>query len=435
MTAAPAKQPLWTKDFVLAFVASFFVSLVFYLLLTTMALYAAEQFGASETASGLAASMFVIGALVTRLFSGNVVDLLGRRRVLVISLVVYVLAALSYLPVESVGALLAVRAVHGVAFGFASTAAVAIGQSLIPAPRRAEGTGYFALSNTIGTAIGPSLAIFLVDGPGYPALFVAATVAAALALAAALCLRTVDERPSPELRARLRRFHPRDMLHPQVLPVASVILLGAVGYSGVATFLNTYAQERGFERGASLFFVVYATVLFTARLFVGRLQDRRGDDVVVYGAIAALVVGLVLLGAARNDAMVVLAGAFCGLGFGTMMSALQAVAVSMVPITRVGLAISTHLFMTDLGVGVGPVVLGALRGRLDLSEVYLALSGLVALSALLYHHVHGAARRRRVAARTDARPERSAVPAEQPVPADDRTRVDEPVAAGAHPSC
>lgn len=424
MTAVPAKEPLWSKDFVLAFVASFFVSLVFYLLLTTMALYAVEQFGASKAASGLASSMFVIGALVTRLFAGNVVDLFGRRRVLVISLGVYVLAAASYLPVDSVGALLAVRAVHGVAFGFASTAAVAIGQSLIPAARRAEGTGYFALSNTIGTAIGPSLAIYLVNGPGYDALFIAATVAGALATAAALCLRAVDARPAPELRARLRRFHPRDMLHPEVLPVASVILLGAVGYSGVAAFLNTYAEERGFERGASLFFVVYAAVLFAARLFVGRLQDRRGDDVVVYGAIAALVVGLALLGAARNDAMVVLAGGFCGLGFGTMMSALQAVAVGMVPFTRVGLAISTHLFMTDLGVGVGPVVLGALLGPLDLSEVYLALSGVVALSAVLYHHVHGAARRRRVAAREGARHAPSAEAAGEPA------RAEEPVAAG-----
>lgn len=415
MPSSPAKEPLWSKDLVLAFVASFFVSLVFYLLLTTMALYAVEQFGASDAASGLASSMFVIGALVTRLVAGNVVDLLGRRRVLVVALVVYVIAAMCYLPVDSVGALLAVRALHGVAFGFASTAAVAIGQSLIPASRRAEGTGYFALSNTLGTAVGPTLALALVHGPGYSALFVAGTVAAALALAAALCLRTSDARLAPEEAARLRRFRPRDLLHPSVLPVASVMLMCAVGYSGIATFLNSYGRQRGLVRGASLFFLVYAIVLFAARLVLGRVQDQRGDDLVVHGAIAALAVGLVLLGAARTDAMVVLAGGFCGLGFGTLMSALQAVAVGMVPITRVGLAVSTLLFMTDLGVGVGPVVLGALLGTLELSDLYLALAVLVALSALVYHHVHGAAHRRRRALREAAEDEagaRAVVPAE-----------------------
>lgn len=406
MTRAAAKEPLWTKDLVLASVANLFISLVFYMLMTTMALYAVERFGASDATSGLASSMFVIGAVVARLFAGNLVDLLGRRRVLTWCLVVFVLASASYFPVDSLGALLGVRAVHGVAFGLASTAAMAIAQSLIPASRRAEGTGYFTLSSTLATAVGPSVALVLVHGPGYPALFTAGTVAAALAASAALLVRTPDRRPSPQERARLRRFHPRDMLHPAVLPVASVMLVGAVGYSGVLAFLNSYAIEKGLERGASLYFVVYAVVLFAARLVVGRLQDRRGDDDVVYGAIAAFVVGMVLLGVARDDATVVAAGGFTGLGFGTLMSALQAVAVGKVPPTRIGVAISTHFFMVDLGVGLGPVVLGAVLGVLGLDGTYLVLAGVVAASALPYHLVHGRAYRRRAerAAAGDASP-------------------------------
>src|SRR5690606_33490978 len=124
--------------------------------------------------------------------------------------------------------------------------------------------------------------------------------------------------------------------------------------------------EHALESGASMFFVVYAVVLFGARLFVGRLQDRRGENVVVHGAIVAFALGLAALGLARTDALLVIAGGLCGLGFGTLMSALQAVAVSKVPTARVGVAISTHLFMVDLGVGLGPVALGALLGMLDL---------------------------------------------------------------------
>lgn len=51
------------------------------------------------------------------------------------------------------------------AFAVASTAAMALAQSLIPASRRAEGTGYFTLSLTIATAIGPFVALLLVRGP------------------------------------------------------------------------------------------------------------------------------------------------------------------------------------------------------------------------------------------------------------------------------
>lgn len=389
MTLASTDDKLWTKDLVLAFVANFFVSLDFYLLMTTMALYAVERFAVADATSGLASSMFIIGAVLARLVAGNLVDLAGRRRVLLVSLVVFVAASFCYLPAGSVGVLLAVRGVHGVAFGFASTAAMAIAQSIIPLKRRAEGTGYFTLSNTLATAIGPSIALVLVHGPGYDALFAAGIAAGVLALGAALFLRTPDRTLEPEERARLRRFHPRDLLHPAVLPIASVMLAGAVGYSGIIAFLNSYAREHALESGASMFFVVYAVVLFGARLFVGRLQDRRGENVVVHGAIVAFALGLAALGLARTDALLVIAGGLCGLGFGTLMSALQAVAVSKVPTARVGVAISTHLFMVDLGVGLGPVALGALLGMLDLSALYLVLAALVAASALTYHLVHG----------------------------------------------
>jgi len=403
VTRALGKDKIWTRDLVLASLANFFLAFVFYLLMTTMALYAIGRFGASDAVGGLASSMFVLGAVVARLFAGNLSDLLGRRRVLLISLGVFLVASVSYVPVDSatdsLGLLLAVRAVHGMAFGVASTAAMAIAQSLIPASRRAEGTGYFTLSSTLATAIGPALAVLLVHRSGYTALFVAGIVASALGMLAALLLRAPEPPLDPEHRARLRRFHPRDMLHVDVLPVATTMFLLAVSYSGVLAFLDSFAAEKGLQTGASLFFVAYAVVLFLARLVAGRLQDRRGDNIVVYSSIAAFTVGMVVLGTATSNAAVVVAGAFVGLGWGTLMSALQSIAAGLVPMPRIGVAISTHFFMVDLGVGVGPVVLGALLSTLGYDQMYLALAGIVALSAVLYHLVHGRVdtARRRVA--------------------------------------
>lgn len=57
------REKLWTKRFSLALGVSFFISMVFYLLMTTMALYAVHEFSAGQVASGLASSVFVIGAV------------------------------------------------------------------------------------------------------------------------------------------------------------------------------------------------------------------------------------------------------------------------------------------------------------------------------------------------------------------------------------
>ncbi|MFI2753727.1 MFS transporter [Cellulomonas sp. P22] len=417
VTRASGKERLWTRDLVLASLANFFLAFVFYLLMTTMALYAIERFGASDTAGGLASSMFVLGSVIARLFAGNLSDLLGRRRILLIALVVFVVASVSYLPVnsmtDSLGLLLVVRAIHGMAFGVASTAAMAIAQSLIPHSRRAEGTGYFTLSTTLATAIGPALAVVLVHQSGYTALFVAGIVASALGMVTALLLHAPEKPLDAEHRARLRKFHPRDMLHVDVVPVATTMFVLAVCYSGVLTFLDSFADERGMQTGASLFFIAYAVVLFLARLVAGKIQDRRGDNIVVYTAIAAFAVGMLVLGLATSSFVVVVAGAFIGLGWGTLMSALQSVAAGLVPMQRMGVAISTHFFMLDLGIGLGPVALGALLNQLDFDQMYLVLAGVVVLSAVLYHLVHGrvdTARRRTAAQAVEAVPAQAAQP-------------------------
>lgn len=387
MAKGETADRLWTRDFVLSFVTNFLLGLIFYLLMTTMALYAVERFGAADSMAGLAASAFVIGATLARLFAGSLIDLAGRRRMLLVSLVVYTLAAASYVPAGSLGLLIGIRFVHGVSFGMASTAAIAIAQSLIPATRRAEGTSYFSVSTVLGTALGPALALQLVDGPGYPALFTVSTVAAGLALAIALVLRVpavhIDRRTTGHW------FRLSNLLDPAVLPVASLMLLMGASYSSVVAFLNPYAQKLNLGAVASTFFLVYSVVLFVSRLVAGRLQDRRGDNIVIYPALVSFALGLLLLSRATGQVAVIVAGGLIGLGFGTVMSALQAVAVAQVPPHRFGIAVSTFYFLTDSGVGLGPVVLGWLLQFTDYRAMYLVVGIVVAASVVAYHFLHG----------------------------------------------
>src|SRR5699024_8829642 len=160
----------------LALGVSFFISMVFYLLMTTMALYAVHEFSAGEVASGMASSVFVIGAVASRLVAGTAIARLRQRRVMLLGLTGFALAAAAYLFIDGLGMLLAVRVVHGIAFGFAHTAVGATVQSFIPASRRAEGTGYYGASATLATAIGPFAAVLLLDDYGASALFLTSTI-------------------------------------------------------------------------------------------------------------------------------------------------------------------------------------------------------------------------------------------------------------------
>ncbi|MCL3862480.1 MFS transporter [Actinotalea sp. K2] len=380
------RAPLWSRDYVLALVVGFFLSMVFYLLMTTMALYAVDRFAAGDAQAGLASSMYVVGALVSRVWAGAAADTLGRRRVLLAGLALFVAASFSYPAADSLLLLLVVRFVHGVAFGAAHTAVSAIVQSLVPQSRRAEGTGYYGAAATLATAVGPLLAIVLVDRQGYPALFTATAVASVLAMGAALLLRAPQERRPPGDRLPARQAL-GSLVDPAALPIASVALVMGAAFSGILTFVSSYAQSLDLAAAAAAFFLVYAVVVLVTRLFAGRVQDVHGDDVVVYPAIVLLAGGMIALAATTGPVLLLVAGGLAGAGFGTFMSAGQAIAVSATAPVRVGRAVSTYFLLLDLGTGVGPILLGLVISTGGYRVMYAVLAGVVLLAAVLYRRV------------------------------------------------
>jgi len=390
-SAGPAR--LVTPTFVVAWVVNFLQYLTFYMLVTTMALYAVKSFAASDAVGGFASSAFVVGATVARLVSGYLVDILGRRKMLLIALVVVAVACALYLPAGSLPVLIGVRLLHGFGYAFASTAVMTIAQSVIPDSRRGEGTGYFALGTTLATAVGPALGLFLVGSLNYTWLFWTTLVTAVLGLVLGIFLREPlvkrEAQANQEVDKQRAAFSLSDIAHPAVLPIGSFMLVVGVCYAGVITYLNAYAEDRGVTTGAALFFVAYAVAMLIMRLVLGKVQDQRGDNVVVYLGLVCFAVALGILAVANQDWQVVVAGAMTGLGYGTLMPAAQAIAVNAVPAHKLGTGISTLLLLMDVGVGVGPVILGLLLSAAGFGAMYAVLAVLVVVAAVLYHAVHG----------------------------------------------
>ena len=380
---------LFTKDFFLAIIINLFLAIVFFLLVTGMAVYATEEFAAGETAAGFAASAFVVGALCARVFAGKYVNFLGRRRTILACLVAYVIAGLAYLVVDSYTTLILLRLAHGAAFAFGQTALNAAVFELIPKSRRGEGAGYYLLANALPPALGPLGAIQLTAHYGFWAMFIATTVLSAVALGAALFIRLPELKPRPSrLRDRLM-LRPRDIIEPRAFSIALVAALLGLGFSSVMTFLNGFARSEGMVDTASIFFLVYAAAVLASRLFMGKIQDRFGDNVAVYPAILTYVISLVLLAWAPNEASLLTAGALAGFGFGSILPVLQAIIASALPSHRTSIGISTFFLLMDAGFGLGPLVLGQLVEFGSYRFMYASCAGVVAVSLLLYWFVHG----------------------------------------------
>ena len=224
-------------------------------------------------------------------------------------------ACAAYFVAHSLALLIVVRIIHGLGYAVASTAVMAVAQSVIPEHRRAEGTGYFALGTTLATAFGPAAGLAIVGASGYNTIFVVVLSLTVCAVALALALKIpTQERPSVT-------FSLANIVHPAVAPFGFFMLLIGVAYAGIITYLNAYADASDLATGASFFFIAYAIVSLAMRFVLGRVQDRHGDNVIFYGALASFMIGLVVLAIAVADWEVVIAGALVGLGYGSIMPA------------------------------------------------------------------------------------------------------------------
>lgn len=355
-----ARAQLWTKDFVVGVGLNLAMSMVFYLLMTSMAGYAVARFSAGQAAAGFASSGFIVGAVIARILTGKYLDFIGRRTLLVISMAVFVLASLAYIAADSLVLLIVIRLIHGVAFGAGNTAIMTAIQSIIPASRRGEGTGYFGTATTVSTALGPYLGVVLPQRWDFGVLFLASALMSLIALILCFLLRLPKQELTPEQRAAKWHLHPRTLVDRDGLRIGLIMLIAGTAYAAALVFLAGYAAENGVPAAASMFFVAFAAASLVARLFVGRIQDVYGDNVVIYPVLALNAAGNLFIALWPTMTGIVIAGVLVGLGFGSLMPSAQTITVKSVEMARVPVATSSFFLLLDVGSGIGPIILGAL---------------------------------------------------------------------------
>lgn len=380
---------LFGRSYLLANGVQLGISIVFISLMTYMALYAVRLFAVSETAAGFAASSFILGAAVVRMALGKFIDVIGRRRTLLIALTVFLVCCLLYPVALSYPALLGVRLLHGAAFGSTSTAITAVAIALIPPARRSEGLGYFGLSATIATAVGPLVAVpmSLYLDPAWMFAFVGGC--SLLTLICLLLMRVPERIIGAEERAGLWRIRARDIVDPQALPIALVVLLCSGGYSMIMTYLTPFLVLEDRALAATVFFMIFAVAMMLVRLVAGRVQDTRGDNAVIPAVMLSFAAALVLLAASQQWWAVVVSAVLAGIGFGGLLPCLQVVGVNRVSGDRVAIATSTHYLMLDGGIAVGPVVLGPLIALTGYPGLFFAGAVLAVVGVAVYWWVHG----------------------------------------------
>ncbi|RKG33778.1 MFS transporter [Acinetobacter tianfuensis] len=386
--------PLWTKNFILVSTINLQLVLIFYLLVVVIVGYAVAELSATTAQAGLISGLFIAGTLFGRLLVGQFLERFGRKATMVAGLTGFLIFSGLYFIKFDVSMLLAVRFTHGFMMGIASSVLGTIIAQILPAARRGEGIGYYSMSSTLGTAIGPFLAIWMMLHMGYNAIFTLSAIIAVSCLAISLLItvpnmpqtiKTIEESNAvlQQKQSFLSRF-----IELKALPISMIMLYTSICYSGVLSFINFYAKEINLVQAASFFFLMYAIAILISRPITGPLMDRKGANIIMYPAFMIMGTALVLLSMANSAWMLLLCAALLGFGYGNIQSVCQTLAVKSTSLERMGFATSTFFIFLDAGLGFGPYFIGKLLDYIGYSELYL-YSAYAAFSCIaLYYVLH-----------------------------------------------
>ncbi len=82
-------------------------------------------------------------------------------------------------------------------------------------------------------------------------------------------------------------------------------------------------------------------------------------------------------------------GFLMGYGMSIAYAVCQASAISKSPPHRLGVTTSTFAMITDLGTGIGPMVLGLVIATAGYRDMYLSCAVISLVSLMIYWAVHG----------------------------------------------
>jgi MFS family permease len=353
------------------------------------------RLGAESWMLGWIMGLTAIATIITRPLAGFAVDRFGRRGVFTVGTIGMIVTCLGFAVMPVLGAVLAIRFIQGLAWGFTNTACTTIAADAIPKPRYGEGMGYFTLASSLAMIISPalSLGVFYALGGGVSALICAAFFCLSLACSCFVSYRRVATRPlratktagekrtvQTQTRAALR-FIRHTLLERSALGAGVCMMLTASSYGLVQTFLPAML-DAGRQEFVGPFFIVMAVVALIARPLFGRWADTRNYFEPAAAAFICMAVSLMLLALPAHVASLMGAAVLQGIGYSAGFSLFMALATLHIDKpSRRGAAIATVMVGFDIGSGITAVGLGALSASLGFEFIF-GLGALVALAGL-----------------------------------------------------
>lgn len=333
--------------------------------------YVVGPVGSDEAGAGLAYGVFAVTALLGRPFAGRLSDGLGRVPLMVAGGALAALGAALLPLTHSLGLIVGARLVQGVGEAAFVVAAFAALADIAPPSRFGEAFSINSLGLYLGLSLGPPLGQLLLDREGYAAALIGSAV---LSGSAAVFAMAMGEPAHDRGAVPARR---QSLLYRPGIPIALGFFTSMFAIGGFLAFAALYSRGVGLPN-SSLALFVYGAVVVVCRIAFAKWPDRLPKLPLGAGSLAAIAAGMMLAAVWREPAGLLVSVVIFAVGVTFSTPAFFGALFAAAAPHQRGAASGTMTMAIDLGLGLGPIVLGVVANGHGIPDAF-AVAGAVAL--------------------------------------------------------
>ncbi len=384
------KEKLFTSGYWCMLVANFMLFFGFWLLIPVLPFYLSEVFQCSSSSIGLILCCYTVSALCMRPFSGYLLDTFARKPLYLLAYFVFTSMFLGYILAGTLAMFIALRIVHGLAFGTVTVGGNTLVIDIMPSSRRGEGLGYFGLTNNLAMSIGPMVGLFMHNSHcSFNTIFACALAASCIGICSASLVKTSYRPAVKRPPISLDRF-----ILIKGIPAGIVLLLISIPYGMTTNYVAMYAQQIGLKAETGFFFTWMAVGMAFSRILSGKWVDKGYITQAISTGFYLVVFCFFLLAFCSNiiawspsvcSWLFFLTALGLGIGFGIMFPAYNTLFVNLAPNNQRGTATSTYLTSWDVGIGIGMLTGGYIAHISTFDKAYLFGACLTVVSMLYFN--------------------------------------------------
>lgn len=284
---------------------------------------------------------------------------------------------------QSIGFLIFIRALQGIGFSMLTILVFTISSNIVPKSRLGEGIVFFAMSTSVGTTIGPLIAISYLANFSFHSMMVLTLGLMVFSLVCSFFTKNTVVKKESSQKTKSEPFY-KYMFDKRVLLPCILVTFNYMAIAGTVNFMGAFGKEIHVGGRISQFFIAQGIAMVIFRLFSGKIFDKFGHRILIIPAAISGAVGLGMLGLSSSMLMVLVSGALFGIAFAIIHPIIQAWALTLVPPEKKATANSMLLIFIDLGLALGSVGLGFIAKLVGYGMTFTYSAAFMIIILILY---------------------------------------------------